>query len=172
MRPTFIAAAAALLALAPATVHAEFLNPDLATLNVETVTDPDWLAGMTDGVFVGTCLSCELPLLMQVEILDDDGTGGRVHSGETTADTYTEIGKANAARLGGDAAYFGTEPIEFGSARGFRTTARAVTGDYSTTYQLWSDGKQLVVKALGSEQNAVDDLAEKAYRAAAPLSFR
>lgn len=172
MRLRLIAAAAALLALTPLAAQAEFLNPDLATLEVETVTKPNWIAGMTDGSYVGSCVSCELPLLMQVRILDDDGTGARVHSGETTHQTYTEIGKANAAKLGGDAAYYGTEPIEFGSAKGFRTTARAATGDYSTTYQLWSDDKQLVVKALGAEQNAVDDLAEKAYRAAAPLSFR
>lgn len=67
---------------------------------------------------------------------------------------------------------FDTKAIEFGSAKGFHTTARAATGDYSTSYQLWADGKQLVVKALGSEQNEVDALAEKAYTAASEISFK
>lgn len=106
MHLPLIAATAALFALTPVDAQAEFLNPDLATLKVAEMPESDWIAGMTDGVWVGMCVTCELPLMVQVQILDDDGTGGRVHSGETTADTYTELGKANAAKIGGDAAYF------------------------------------------------------------------
>jgi hypothetical protein len=95
-----------------------------------------------------------------------------VHSGETTAKTYTEIGKANAAAIGGGADYFGTEDIEFASAKGFSTSALAATGDYSATYQLWSDGQQLVVKVMGKDQDEVAALAARAYQAAAPLTFR
>jgi hypothetical protein len=95
-----------------------------------------------------------------------------VRSGETTAQTYNELGKANAARLGGDSAYYGTEELTFASAMGFKTQARAATGDYSATYQLWSDGQQLVVRVYGKDQSMVEKIGESAYRAAAPLTFR
>lgn len=163
---------AAALALLPLAAQAEFLNPDLNALKIEAVTEPDWIAGVRDGDYIGMCTTCDGTMILQVQILDDDGTGGRVRSGETTPERYTEIGKANATKLGGDADYFGTERVDFASAVGFRTSARLATGDYSVTYQLWDDGKQLVVKVYGPDQTMVDALAEKAYTAAAPLSFR
>jgi hypothetical protein len=163
---------AATLALMPLAAHAEFLNPDLNQLTIESVAAPDWIAGVRDGAYVGMCTTCDGTMMLQVQVLDDDGTGGRVRSGETTPERYTEIGTANAAKLGGDAAYFGTERIDFASAVGFRTSARIATGDYSVTYQLWDDGKQLVIKVYGPDQTQVDALAQKAYTAAAPLSFR
>lgn len=163
---------AVVVALLPIAAQAEFLNPDLGTLQIESVTEPDWIAGMRDGAYIGMCTGCEGTMMLQVQILDDDGTGGRVRSGETTPERYTQIGKINAEKLGGDAAYYGTETVKFASAVGFRTSARIATGDYSVTYQLWDDGKQLVVKVYGADQTMVDALAEKAYTAAAPLSFR
>ena len=162
----------AALAFLPVAAHAEFLKPDLNRLSIESVTAPDWIAGVRDGAYIGMCTTCDGTMMLQVQVLDDDGTGGRVRSGETTPERYTEIGKTNAAKLGGDAAYFGTERIDFASAVGFRTAARIATGDYSVTYQLWDDGKQLVIKVYGPDQSEVDALAEKAYTAAAPLSFR
>jgi len=174
MRHLFAAAATAtLLTFCALPASAEFLAPDLAALEIEGIATPDWTAGVREGSYIGLCTSCEGNLMLQVQILNDDGTGSRVRSGETTADRYTEIGTANAAKLGGDAAYYSTERVDFGSgAVGFLTKARTAIGDYATTYQLWSDGKQLVVKVYGSDQNAVDDVAMKAYTAAAPLSFK
>ena len=169
MRRLLLAAAFAVL---PAAAEAEFLNPDLNHLTIDSVSAPNWIAGVRDGAYVGMCTSCEGTMMLQVQILDDDGTGERVRSGATTPERYTEIGKTNAEKLGGDAAYYGTETVEFASAVGFRTSARIATGDYSVTYQLWDDGKQLVVKVYGADQTMVDALAEKAYTAAAPLSFR
>ena len=169
MRRLLFTAAFALLPLA---AHAEFLGPDLNQLKIESVSEPDWIAGVREGDYVGMCATCDGTMMLQVQIRDDDGTGGRVRSGETTAETYTELGEANAAKLGGDAAYLGTERVDFASAVGFRTKARIATGDYSVSYQLWDDGKQLVIKVYGPDQTAVDALAEKAYTAAAPLSFR
>ncbi len=163
---------AAALALSPFAAQAEFLNPDLGTLKIESVAEPDWIAGVRDGAYIGMCTTCDGTMMLQVQVLDDDGTGDRVRSGETTPERYTEIGKENAAKLGGEADYFGTERADFASAVGFRTTARIATGDYSVTYQLWDGGKQLVVKVYGPDQSAVEALAEKAYTAAAPLSFR
>jgi hypothetical protein len=46
------------------------------------------------------------------------------------------------------------------------------TGDYASTYQLWSDGKQLLIRVYGKDQSMVDNIAEKAYSAAAPQTFR
>jgi hypothetical protein len=172
MRHLLLAVAAATASYLPASVQAEFLAPDFATLTIETIAAPDWLAGPRDGAYIAMCVTCDGLTLLEVRIVDDDGTGGRVRTGETTAARYTEIGKANAARIGGESAYYGTEPIAFASAVGFRTQARLATGDYSTSYQPWDDGKQLVVKAYGPDQNMVDELAENAYTAAAPLSFR
>ena len=169
MRRVLLVAAFALL---PFAAHAEFLGPDLNQLKIESVSEPDWIAGVRDGAYIGMCTTCDGTMMLQVQIVADDGTGGRVRSGETTTETYTDLGKANAAKLGGDAAYFGTERIDFASAVGFRTTARIATGDYSVTYQLWDDGKQLVIKVYGPDQTVVDALAEKAYTAVAPLSFR
>ena len=163
---------AAVVALTPLAAQAEFLNPDLATLRIESISAPDWVAGPRDGGYVGMCMTCDGTMMLQVQILDDDGTGGRVKSGETTIETYTAVGKVNAKRLGGKADYLGTERIDFGPAAGFRTRAVAATGDYAVSYQLWDDGKQLVVKVYGPDQTMVDALAEKAYTAAAPLSFR
>ena len=169
MRRLLLAAAFAML---PLTASAEFLNPDLNQLTIESVGAPNWIAGVRDGTYIGMCTGCDGTMMLQVQILDDDGTGDRVRSGETTPERYTEIGKINAEKLGGDAAYYDTETVKFASAVGFRTSARIATGDYSVTYQLWDDGKQLVVKVYGADQTMVDALAEKAYTAAAPLSFR
>jgi len=163
---------AAAFALLPAAAHAEFLDPDLGTLQIESIGAPDWVAGPRDGGYIGMCMTCDGTVMLQIQILDDDGTGGRVRSGETTIETYTAVGKANAKRIGGKADYLGTERIDFASAVGFRTVAKAATGDYAVSYQLWDDGKQLVVKVYGPDQTMVDALAEKAYMAAAPLSFR
>jgi len=163
-------AAAVILAVMPA--RAEFLNPDWSTLTIEGVAAPDWFAGVREGNYIGMCTACGGTMLLQVQVLSDDGTGSRIRSGQTTAASYTQIGQANAARLGKPAAYYGTEPIEFASAIGFVTNARAATGDFSVSYQLWSDGKQLVVKVIGDDQAEVAKLAKRTYNATAPLTFR
>lgn len=152
--------------------QAEFLDPDWKSFSVDGVAAPDWIAGENDGNYIALCTACDGTMMFEIKVLPDDGTGGRVASGETTAERYTEIGKANAATLGGDADYFGTETITFGSAQGFSTQARGATGDYSATYQLWNDGKQLLVRVYGADQAEVDALAGKVYKAAAPVTFR
>lgn len=151
---------------------AEFLAPDWSKLSIEGISEPDWITGIRDGAFIGMCGACEESVMLQVQDLADDGTGGRVRSGETTTETYTALGEANAAKLGGDSAYYGTEPLTFASAVGFTTRARIATGDYSATYQLWSDGHQLLVKVYGANQATVYSVAERAFRAAAPATFR
>lgn len=172
MRFSLAACLAALLIL-PTAAQAEFLAPTFQDLQIEGVVAPEWIAGPRDGAFIGICGTCPGGnMLLEVKILNDDGTGGRVASGETTADTYTEIGKANAERLGGESDYFGTKRIDFGPAVGFKTRAMTATGDFSSTYQLWSDGKQLLIRVYGKDQSVVDNVAEKAYSAAAPQTFR
>jgi len=170
----FLPALAALpLLLATVAANAEFLSPTFEDLSIEGVAAPDWIAGPREGAYIGMCATCESgSMLLEVKVLNDDGTGGRVHSGETTTDTYTEIGKSNAQSLGGEADYFGTKKIAFGPAVGFKTRARTASGDFSSTYQLWSDGKQLLIRVYGKDQTMVDNVAEKAYSAAAPQTFR
>jgi hypothetical protein len=165
-------AASALFVLAPLPAFAEFLDPDWSTLSIDGVAPPDWIAGPRESNYIALCTACDGTLMFEVKVLPDDGTGARVASGETTAERYTEIGKANAASLGSPAEYFGTEPIAHASAQGFATTARGATGDYSATYQLWDDGKQLVVRVYGADQAEVGRIAEQVYTAAAPLTFR
>ncbi|SFV30938.1 hypothetical protein SAMN05216456_1180 [Devosia crocina] len=172
MRHRFLAFLAALLFI-PAAAQAEYLEPTFEDLTIEGVAAPDWITGIRDGGFIGMCAECPGGLmLIEVKVHNDDGTGDRVRSGETTAERYTEIGEANAASLGGESAYFGTEGLEFASAVGFRTKARTAIGQYSSTHQLWSDGKQLLVRVYGNDQSMVDNIAEKAYSAAAPQTFR
>ena len=171
MRRRLIAALATLLL--PASAHAEYLAPTFENLSIEGVAAPDWISGPRDGGFIGMCANCPGGvMLLEVKVHNDDGTGGRVRSGETTAERYTEIGEANAARLGGESDYFGTKRIDFGPAVGFKTRARTAIGDFSSTYQLWSDGKQLLIRVYGKDQTMVDNIAEKAYSAAAPQTFR
>lgn len=161
------------LALAPLTAQAEFLSPTFEAFAIDGVAAPEWISGARDGGFIGMCGECPGGMMMlEVKVLPDDGTGGRVKSGETTAEQYTKLGRANAAQLGGESAYYGTERINRGEAVGFKTSAKAATGDFSATYQLWSDGKQLVVRVYGKDQSMVDSIAEKTYNAAAPLTFR
>lgn len=151
---------------------AEFLSPDWSELSIVGVSESDWIAGVRDGDYVGMCLTCDGTLMLQVQVLPDFGTGGRVRSGETTAESYTALGEANAAQLGGTSAYYGTKPINFASAVGFKTRARTAAGDCSATYQLWSDGQQLVVKVYGKDPSRVVSLAGKVFEAAAPQTFR
>ncbi|WP_449395489.1 hypothetical protein [Devosia riboflavina] len=159
--------------LAVPAAHAEFLAPSFESLTIEGVAPPDWIAGPRDGGFIGMCTTCAGgTMLLEVKVHNDDGTGERVRSGETTAERYTEIGKANAQQMGGESDYFGTKRIDFTSAVGFKTRARTATGDFSATYQLWSDGKQLLIRVYGKDQSMVDNVAEKAYSAAAPQTFR
>ncbi|WEK05115.1 MAG: hypothetical protein P0Y65_02350 [Candidatus Devosia phytovorans] len=168
-----LAGAFAVLALfAPLPAFAEFLDPDWSDLTIEGVAAPDWLAGVNDGDYIGMCSGCDETLMLQVQARPDDGTGGRVHSGETTAETWTEIGQANAAQLGNVAEYYGTETLDFASAKGFKTSAKGATGDFSATYQLWDDGHQLIVRVYGADQEQVDSLAQTAFKAAAPLAFQ
>jgi hypothetical protein len=173
MRRLVLACLASTLAVAPLAVRAEFLSPTFETLVIDGVAAPEWIAGPHDGGFIGMCNDCPGGLmLLEVKVLIDDGTGVRVKSGETTAETFNQIGKANVAKLGGESAYYSTERIDLGEAVGFKTSARAATGDFSATYQLWSDGKQLLVRVYGKDQELVDTIAEKTYKAAAPLTFR
>lgn len=167
-----LASLAAVLAFTPLPAFAEFLAPDWSELVIEGVAPPDWSAGVNDGDYVGMCVACDGSLMLEVRVVPDDGTGGRVHSGETTVETYTRIGQSNAEQLGNGAAYYGTKAVTYASAKGFRTSARGATGDYSSTYQLWSDGQQLLVRVFGENQSQVKALARKAYEAAAPLTFR
>lgn len=166
------ALAIAAMTLAPLPAAAEFLSPDWSTLKIEGVGEPDWIAGVRDGEYIGMCTGCDETLMLQVRTTRDDGTGERVRSGETNAATYTDLGKANAEKLGDGSAYYGTEDVEFASAVGFKTSARAATGDYSASYQLWDDGQQLIVRVFGKDQARVDDTAAKAFAAAAPLTFK
>ena len=163
---------AALAASMSVPTFAEFLSPDWSGLSIEGVSEPDWIAGVRDGDYIGMCVACAETMMLQVQVLRDDGTGERVRSGVTTAQSYTQLGQANAARLGGEAAYYGTEAIAFASAIGFKTEARGATGDYSSTYQLWGDGQQLLVRVHGADQAEVAALAERTFAAAAPLTFR
>jgi hypothetical protein len=172
MRRLVLACLASTLGLAPLAAQAEFLNPDLNGLVIDGISEPQWIAGVRDGAYIGMCTGCESTVMLQVAIGADDGTGDRVRSGETTADTYTELGKASAAQLGGESAYIGTERIDFASGVGFKTKAKIATGDFSATYQLWSDGKQLLVKVYGADEALVDTTAANAYKAAAALTFR
>lgn len=151
---------------------AEYLSPDWSGLTIDGVAAPDWIAGVRDGDYIGMCTACDGTMMLQVQTRPDDGTGSRVKSGETTAATYTELGEANAAQLGNGAEYYGTEDIAFASALGFKTMARTATGDYASTFQLWGDGQQLIVKVYGKGQKQVDRLASKVFDAAAPLTFR
>ena len=169
--PRLASAFAALAILAPLPAAAEFLDPDWSDLSIDGIAAPDWLSGVNEGDFVGMCTTCEGTMMFQVQTRPDDGTGGRVHSGVTTTETYTEIGKTNAAQLGNGAAYYGTEAVDFAAAKGFKTSARGATGDYSATYQLWDDGQQLIVRVYGADQDQVDSLADTVYEAAAPLTF-
>ena len=162
--------AVALALTLPAT--AEFLSPNWSGLNIKGVDEPDWIVGVQHGAYIGMCVTCDGTLMLQVQVLPDDGTGSRVRSGETTAESYTALGAANAAQLGGTSAYYGTKLVNFASAVGFKTRARTAAGDYSATYQLWSDGQQLVVKVYGKDQSIVDTLAERVFGAAAPQTFR
>lgn len=172
MRPRLISPLAAVLLMATS-AHAEYLAPTFEDLVIEDVSAPDWITGLRDGGFIGMCSTCPGGvMLLEVKVHDDDGTGERVRSGETTVERYTDIGEANAARLGGESDYFGTKRIDFGSAVGFKTRAMTATGDYASTYQLWSDGKQLLIRVYGKDQSMVDNIAEKAYSAAAPQTFR
>lgn len=152
--------------------QAEFLSPDWADLSVKEISGPDWIAGARDGGFIGMCTGCDGTMMLEVRTVPDDGTGGRVHSGETTAETYTEIGQANAERLGGDTAYYGTEAIDFASAKGFVTSARIATGNYSISYQLWDDGQQLLIRVYGADQAKTEEIAAAVFEAAAPMTFR
>lgn len=173
MRRLVLACLASALTFAPIGARAEFLNPDLSGLVIDGVKEPEWIAGVRDGAFIGMCAGCGgATVMLQVAIGDDDGTGGRVRSGETTTERYTELGKANAAQLGDESAYIGTERIDFGSAVGFKTKAKAATGDFAASYQLWSDGKQLLVRVYGPDEAMVDTTAANAYKAAAELTFR
>jgi len=168
----FVTAFAALTVLTPLPAFAEYLAPDWSDFYVPSVSAPNWIAGARDGAYIGMCVACDGTMLLEVRVNRDDGTGERVRSGETTAETYTELGKANASQLGGDAEYYGTEDIAFASAVGFATHARIGTGDYSSTYQLWSDGQQLIVRVVGKDRAMVDAVAEDVYEAATPLTFR
>ena len=163
---------ALLVAMAPLPAQAEFLDPDWSSFAIDGVAAPDWIAGENDGAYIALCTACEGSMMFQVQVLPDDGTGERVAAGVTTPETFTQIGKANAQNLGGTADYYGTEAIDYASGQGFSTRARGATGDYSATYQLWSDGKQLLVKVYGSDQAEVERLAGRVYKAAAPLTFR
>jgi len=169
--PRLTGALLALTLLAPLPALAEYLDPDWSDLTIDGVAAPDWISGVREGDFIGMCTSCEGSLMLQVQARADDGTGSRVASGETTADTWTEIGKANAAQLGNGAEYYSTEDVTFASAKGFRTSAKGATGDYSATYQLWADNQQLIVKVYGADQDRVDELATQVFDAAAPLTF-
>ncbi|WMT87666.1 hypothetical protein NO932_03395 [Pelagibacterium sp. 26DY04] len=166
------AALTALTVLAPVPATAEFLAPDWSTLSIEGVSPPDWFAGVREGNYIGMCTGCDGTMLLEVRVVPDDGTGDRIRSGETTAQTYTEIGEANASQMGGEAAYYGTKEIAFASAVGFVTQARTATGDFAVSYQLWSDGQQLIVRVYGKDQAAVEEIAARAYEQAAPLTFR
>ena len=76
---------------------AEFLSPDWSKLSIEGLDEPDWILGVQDGAYIGMCVTCDGTLMLQVQVLPDDGTGSRVRSGETTAESYTAMGEANAA---------------------------------------------------------------------------
>lgn len=170
--PRLVPALAALALLAPLPAQAEYLDPDWTDFTVDGIEEPDWLAGMRNGDYIGMCNTCDSTMMLQVQTGPDDGTGGRVHSGETTAKTYTQIGRANAEKFGNGAAYYGTEAIDFATAKGFKTSAKTAMGDYSSTYQLWDDGHQLIVRVLGADQAEVERIADKVYEAAAPLTFK
>jgi hypothetical protein len=163
---------AALLAFASVPAQAEFLDPDWTTFSVKGVEAPDWIAGPNDDNYIGMCTGCTDSLMFEVKVLPDDGTGGRIASGATTAQTFTDLGKANAERLGEPADYYSTEDISYASALGFTTRARGLTGDYSATYQLWSDGQQLIVRVYGKDQDEVERIAAQVYKAAAPRTFQ
>lgn len=163
---------AALLAAAPLPAMAEYLSPDWEGFSIEGVAAPDWIAGVRDGDYIGMCTACEGTMMLQVQVRPDDGTGRRVRSGETTLQTYDALGRANAEQIGNGAQYLGTRELSFGPGIGFQTRAISATGDFSSTHQLWSDGQQLIVKVYGKNKKAVEALGEKAFAAAAPLTFR
>jgi hypothetical protein len=149
----------ALGTLATAAIAEGFATRDLTTVTVDQAAFPplDWLARAEPDRLTLMCTTCAG--LVAVDILigrQDDGTEGRIRSGETTMADMEAVCQANdaACRLTG---------LDVGPAVGWQTVWPRGSGFGSTVIAI-RDGDLLTVRAVAdtaavAEQVAADALA-------------
>ncbi|MGL4242762.1 MAG: hypothetical protein ACRCTI_16745 [Beijerinckiaceae bacterium] len=153
--------AAALLPLA-SPARADFAVTDLTRVELSGFDTARWSARQEPARLTLHCTGCPGISAIDVQISDDDGTGGRVRSGETTASTMEQIGRANAARNPGASEYYGAEAVVRGGAVGFRQEAKALS-QFVVTYVLWDGGKRLIVRGMAPDRAAARSLAAEGF---------
>jgi hypothetical protein len=154
------AVAGALAAAAPAA--ADFAFTDLTRVNLAPFDKARWTAKAEPNRLTMLCASCPSVTAVDVQMGDDDGTGERVRSGQTTAESMTAIGRANAARNPGVSEYYGAEAIRRGGAVGFRQEAKALDR-FTVTYILWDGGKRFIVRGLSPSRDEARRVAREAF---------
>ncbi len=161
----FVTTTAIILAVAPA-AKADFAFTDLTRADLSVFDAKRWTARQEAARITLACGDCPGLSAIDIQIGDDDGTGDRVRSGQTTAATMTELGRANAARNPKVSEYFGAEAISRGGAVGFRHEARAMQ-QFTVTYILWDGGKRLIVRGLSPDRAVARRIAKEGYDAVA-----
>jgi hypothetical protein len=152
-----------LAALALATpAHADFAVADLTRVDLSRFDAGRWSAKQEAARITLACTACEELTAIDIQLGDDDGTEGRIRSGQTTAESMSAIGRANAARSAGAGEYFGAEAIRRGAAVGFRQEARAL-GQFITTYILWDGGKRLIIRGSAPDRAVSRRIAQEGY---------
>jgi hypothetical protein len=157
-----LAAAAAMACAVSAQARADFAFTDLTRADISRFSAPKWQAKAEANRVTVLCTDCPGVSAIDIQIADDDGTGGRIRSGETTAETMAAIGRANAARNPGVSQYFGAEAVRRGSAVGFRQEAKAADR-YFISYMLYDGGKRLIMRGVSPDREVARDLAKRAY---------
>jgi hypothetical protein len=147
-------AAAALLALMTSVspASAQFAITDLSRVDIERLDPAVWTGRKDAQRILFACLECKGTSTITIEIRPDDGTGGRIRAGTTTAETMRQIGETNAAKVPGSV-FYGAQAISRSSAVGFKMESKAVEL-YFVNYILWNAGKQLIVR--GTAPNRAD----------------
>jgi hypothetical protein len=158
MRSVLVIAALALAMPA----QAQFAFTDLTGIDLTPFDKARWTAKAEPNRLTMLCGSCPSVTAVDITMGDDDGTGERVRSGQTTAESMAALGRANAARSPGASEYYGAEAIRRGAAVGFRQEARALDR-YTVTYILWDGGKRLIVRGLSPNRDEARRVAREAY---------
>ena len=140
-----------------------FTVTDLRKLDASSFTNDHWTAKPTKERVILACTNCSVTTALDIQIRRvDDGTEGRIRSGQTTAASMFDICKNNAKKTGSTC--ISLKEANHKNAVGFVSSTDLFNNTFTSTYVIWQNGYILIMRAIAADQKEATSIGKKAFQ--------